>query len=75
MGMIQIRHVPEEVHRTLKSRAAMRGQSLSEYLLTEVTQWATAPTPEELDDRIRARGRSGVATQEIVAARNEGRRG
>ena len=35
--MIQIRHVPEDVHRRLKERAKREGMSLSEYLLQEVT--------------------------------------
>ena len=33
MGLIQIRNVPEDVHRTLKARAAARGSSLSDYVL------------------------------------------
>jgi plasmid stability protein len=74
MGLIQIRDVPEDVHRTLKSRAAAEGRSLSDYVLTEVTRIARTPTPEELDERIRARGAAGVTTDEILAARDEGRR-
>jgi len=35
--MIQIRHVPEDVHRRLKEQAARQGMSLSDYLLQEVT--------------------------------------
>jgi len=35
--MIQIRHVPEDVHRRLKERAKREGMSLSDYLLQEVT--------------------------------------
>jgi plasmid stability protein len=57
MGHIQIRNVPEDVHRTLKARAANRGMSLSEYLLEEVTNLASAPTDEELFARIRSRPR------------------
>jgi len=74
MGLIQIRNVPDDVHRILKSRAAARGTSLSDYVLSEVIRTARAPTPEELDDRIRARGRVGVSTDEIIAARDAGRR-
>jgi len=73
MGLIQIRDVPEDVHRTLKVRAAAEGTSLSQYVLREVTRLAQAPTPAELDDRIRARGRAGVATVDILAARDDGR--
>lgn len=52
---LQIRNVPEDVHRRLKARAAERGQSLSEYLLEEVERLAELPTPEELRERIRRR--------------------
>jgi len=74
MGLIQIRDVPDDVHRTLKARAAAQGTSLSEYVLREVTRVARTPTPEELDDRIRARGRRGVTTQDILVSRDAGRR-
>lgn len=49
---IQIRHVPEELHRVLKIRAVQKGMSLSEYLLAEIEQMATKPTLEELMDRL-----------------------
>ncbi len=49
--MIQIRNVPDELHRTLKSRAALAGMSLSDYLLREVRQVAERPTIEELRQR------------------------
>ena len=42
MATIQIRDVPEDVHRTLRSRAAANGQSLQEYLLEELTDLAGA---------------------------------
>jgi len=74
MGLIQIRDVPDDVHRTLKMRAAAEGTSLSHYLLREVTRVARNPTPEELDARIRARGPLGISTEDILAARDDGRR-
>jgi plasmid stability protein len=74
MGSIEIRNVPEDVHRTLKERAAARGESLSDYLLREVTRTARTPTPEELDARIRARNAANVRTDDILAARDAGRR-
>ncbi|MEM7705633.1 MAG: hypothetical protein AAF358_08785 [Pseudomonadota bacterium] len=46
--MIQIRHVPDSIHRTLKARAALAGTSLSEYLLHELEAIASRPTQEEL---------------------------
>ena len=74
MGLIQIRNVPDDVHRTLKSRAAAEGTSLSDYVLREVTRVARAPTPDELDARIRRRRPAGVTTADILAARDSGRR-
>jgi plasmid stability protein len=74
MGLIQIRNVPDDVHRTLKVRAAAEGTSLSDYVLREVTRVARTPTPEELDARIRRRRRAGVSTDDILAARDSGRR-
>ena len=52
MTTIQIRNVPERVSRALKSRAAAQGQSLSDYLLREVTVLAELPTLAELADRL-----------------------
>jgi plasmid stability protein len=54
--LVQIRDVPEDVHRILKSRAAAGGVSLSEYLRTLLERDAARPTAEELRARIAARG-------------------
>jgi antitoxin FitA len=53
--MIQIRNVPDEVHRALKMRAAKEGTSLSEFLLREITKVAERPTLEEFFQRLRQR--------------------
>lgn len=45
--MIQIRNVPDAIHRKLKSRAAQAGMSLSDFLLRELRQTAELPTLEE----------------------------
>ena len=74
MGLLQIRDVPEDVHRTLKVRAAADGVSLSDYVLREIIRAARSPTPAELDERIRARGAAGVSTDDLLAARDAGRR-
>lgn len=50
--MIQIRNVPDELHRTLKIRAAQTGMSLSDYLLAEIERVAEKPTLSELMDRL-----------------------
>lgn len=53
--MLQVRNVPEAIHRTLKSRAAQKGLSLSEYCLAELRRSAERPTVEEMIERIRRR--------------------
>ena len=53
--MIQIRNVPEALHRKLKARAAMEGMSLSDYLIAEIRRSAERPTTGELRDRLRQR--------------------
>ena len=45
--MIQLRHVPDALHRKLKARAAMQGVSLSDYLIRELKVIAEQPTLEE----------------------------
>ena len=49
MPTMQIRDVPVEVSRVLKARAAAAGQSLSDYLLVELTRIAERPTAAEID--------------------------
>ncbi len=53
--MIQLRNVPDALHRTLKVRAAMAGVSLSDYLLAEIRQVAERPTLSELRERLHRR--------------------
>lgn len=50
--MIQIRHVPDTLHRKLKARAALEGLSLSDYLMREAERLAERPTVEELRQRL-----------------------
>jgi plasmid stability protein len=50
--MIQLRHVPDDLHRKLKARAATEGLSLSDYLLREVRAIAERPTVAELQARL-----------------------
>ena len=53
--MIQLRNVPDSLHRSLKARAAMAGMSLSDYLLTEIKEIAERPTLAELRDHLHTR--------------------
>lgn len=68
MGMlVQIRDVPEDVHHTLKARAALAGVSLSEYARSVLARAASRPTPGELSARIAARGVvEGTEPSEII---------
>lgn len=50
--MLQVRNVPEDIHRRLKSRAAQAGTSLSEYVLVELKRMAELPTFDELRARL-----------------------
>ena len=53
--MIQLRNVPDALHRSLKARAAMAGMSLSDYLLGEIKEIAERPTLTELRERLHTR--------------------
>jgi plasmid stability protein len=46
--MIQIRNAPDDLHQELKARAALAGQSLSDYLLAILRRAAAQATPEEM---------------------------
>ena len=50
--MVQIRNVPDSVHRRLKARAAHLGLSMSDYVLREIERLLERPTREELLARI-----------------------
>jgi antitoxin FitA len=69
---LQIRHVPDEIHRTLRVRAVAAGLSLSDYLLAEIVR--VADRPPVADVLARAGARSGRASVEhIVDAVRGGR--
>jgi len=53
--MIQLRNVPDTLHRHLKARAAMAGMSLSDYLLGEIKEVAERPTLAEMRERLHRR--------------------
>lgn len=53
MGMIQIRNVPDPLHRELKARAARAGKTMSDYLLEMVERSLERPEPRELLARVR----------------------
>lgn len=57
MPSIQVKDVPDDVHATLRRRAAGAGQSLQEYLLARLAEEAATPTVAEVLER--AGGRAG----------------
>ena len=69
--MIQLRNVPDELHRTLKARAALAGMSLSDYLLREIRKAAARPSAEELLERIQSRSAPALDIRPAEALRAE----
>lgn len=71
MSMIQIRNVPEELHRELKARAARAGMTLSDYLMDLIRKASERPEPEVLLRRIRERAPIYPAESPAEAVRAE----
>ena len=53
--VIQIRNVPDALYRSLKTRAAMAGMSLSDYLLAELSENSAKPTLAQMRERLHQR--------------------
>ncbi len=73
--MIQLRNVPEALHRQLKARAALAGLPLSDYLIREARKLAEYPTPEEMRERLKGRAayRGKMAASDLVRAERDSR--
>jgi plasmid stability protein len=69
--MVQIRNVPDVLHRKLKARARDAGQTLSDYLLAELERLAARPTREEMLTRLHSRKRVTLKTPAAVIIRRE----
>ena len=69
--MIQIRNVPDSLHRTLKMRAAMAGMSLSDYLLAEIRRSTQRLSVGELRERLDSRKPVTPKIQPAEAVRQE----
>jgi plasmid stability protein len=69
--MIQIRNVPDALHRRLKSRAALAGMSLSDYLLQQIREVAERPTIEEMRARLERRSAVTLSVDTADAVRAE----
>lgn len=73
--MIQLRNVPDALHRALKARAAMAGMSLSDYLLAEIKEIAERPTLAELRELLHTRKpiKATLDTARLVQEEREAR--
>jgi plasmid stability protein len=72
--MIQLRNVPDGLHRRLKARAAAAHKSLSDYLIDEIERVAELPTFEELRERVASRAQvPGIDTAAAVRRERDGR--
>jgi antitoxin FitA len=69
--MIQVRNVPDALHRRLKARAALAGMSLSDYLLSEIREVAERPTVDELRARLERRSQIAPSIPPAEAIRTE----
>ena len=69
--MIQVRNVPDSLHRGLKARAAMAGMSLSDYLLKELREIAERPTLAEFRERLHKRSQFSGAFDAGSLVRDE----
>lgn len=69
--MIQIRHVPDELHRALRARAARAGMTLSDYLRAELARAVERLTTDELRDRLTALEPVAVREPPVRAVRRE----
>lgn len=73
--MVQLRNVPDSLHRSLKARAALAGMSLSDYLIAEIREIAERPTLAELRNRLHSRKAitTELDTVRLVREEREGR--
>lgn len=69
--MIQIRNVPDGLHRKVKSRAALAGMSMSEYILRELRRSLERPTHEELLEEISSLPPVDLGTSVVDIVREE----
>lgn len=74
MKLIQIRNVPDEVHRALKERAAREGTTMSDLLLAELPRVASGSSPDAVLARIRERPPvGGTPPAELIRRDREAR--
>lgn len=69
--MIQLRHVPDPLHRQLKARAAMEGLSLSDFLIREAKKLVDKPSVAEIRERLSRRSTVNTRMSPAEALRRE----
>jgi antitoxin FitA len=74
-SLIQVRNVPEELHRRLKARAAIEGTSMSELVLRELRKALDRPTRQEVLQRLASQPprRLKSAPAEVIRRERESR--
>lgn len=73
MPSVQVKNVPDDVHRVLRRRAAEAGQSLQEYLLHQLVTQARQPSLEEVLARIGQHAESDIPFERAAALVREER--
>lgn len=73
MPNVQVRDVPEEVHEALVRRAEDAGQSLQQFLASQLAEIAATPTLKEILDRIERRPKGALSADTAVEALDEER--
>ncbi len=75
-AQITIRNVPDDVHKELKERAALRGQSLQEYMRRELERIASKPAADIMLERLRQRKKAegtNISVESILRAKDADR--
>jgi antitoxin FitA len=73
MSNIQIRDVPDEVHRALVRKAERAGQSLQQYLMARLADIATTPSVDDVLDRVAAREKGSLTAEDSLEALHDER--
>jgi antitoxin FitA len=69
--MVQIRNVPDPLHRQLKARASLEGMTMSDYILKELSKVLEKPSREELFRRLRAQPVVVLSESPALSVRRE----
>lgn len=73
MATVQVRHVPDEVHEALVRRAAHAGQSLQQFLASQLALIVATPTIDEMIERLEHRPKGKLSARSAIKAIDEER--